>query len=659
MFRAKLPFIMLAVAFLCSSYRAFAIDDWQPINPEELAMKADPAHPGDAIMLYHEETADDMTGHRYVYKRVKVLNERGMRFANVEIGYDAGVSGISDIKGRSIAPDGTITPFTGKAFNSTIVKAHGVKYLAKTFTLPNVQIGSIIEWKYTEFWDDFVFAPRWILQDSLFQKRAKFSFVPFQKSGYDIRDSRGDIKDRVYYQVFGLPENTVIKTVANKRMELELKDIPAFEEEDFAPPDELLKMRVNFYYGTEKMAKPEEFWRNEGKYWTKDLDSFAGHSAAVANQAGQVVASTDTPEQKARKIYAYVQRIKNLNYVSKDGSLEEMVVRASKEKRTVDNVIRNNEGYRDEIARLFWGMARSANLTAYMMRVADRDEYFFQSTVPNPGQLTSEIVAVVLDGKEVFLDPGTPLCPYGLLSWRHNSTQGMRQMPDGGTALAVTPPASYKDAIGKRVGHIVLNDDGSAKGTVAVAWAGEEALTHRLSGLKTDDAGRKKELEDELKAILPSGASVQLDKATGWEEPDAQLKANFIIEIPSYASNTGKRMLVPTNMFQTRSRQPFVHGDRKHPVYFNYPYYEMDDTEITFPPAFHMESLADEGTPVKTEYSLYKVKHSIAGNKVTISRDFAMAGIGFQQKDYPELRKFYNDVNARDSEQLVLSAAQK
>jgi hypothetical protein len=529
----------------------------------------------------------------------------------------------------------------------------------KTFTLPNVQLGSIIEWKYTEFWDDFVFAPRWILQESLLQKKAKFSFVPFQKSGYDIRDSRGDVKDHVYYQMFGLPESTVIKSVANNRMELELKDIPAFEEEDFAPPAELLKMRVNFYYGTTKMTKPEEFWRNEGKYWIKELDTFAGHSAAVSSAVSQVVTPTDTPEQKARKIYAYVQKIKNLNYVSKDGRLEEMVVRDSKEKRTVENVIRANEGYRDEIARLFWGMARAANLTAYMMRVADRDEYFFQSTIPNPGQLTSEIVAVVLDGKEVFLDPGTPLCPYGLLSWRHNSTQGMRQMPDGSTALAVTPPANYKDAIGKRVGHIILSDDGSAKGTVAIAWSGEEALAHRLNGLKTDEAGRKKELEDELKAVLPSGASVQLDKATGWEEPDAQLKANFIIEIPSYASNTGKRMLVPTNMFQTRSRQPFVHGDRKHPVYFNYPYYEMDDTQITFPSAFHMENLAEEGTPVKTEYSLYKVKHNVAGNTVTISRDFAMAGIGFQQKDYPELRKFYTDVNARDSEQLVLSVAQQ
>jgi Domain of Unknown Function with PDB structure (DUF3857) len=654
MFRAKLPLIVLAVVSLCSSYRAFAFDDWLPINPEELKMTAYPEHSGDAIILYHEETADDMTRHRYVYMRVKVLTEKGKSYANVNIPYDGSFVGISDLRARTIAPDGTITPFTGKAFNTTIIKAHGVKFLAKTFSLPNVQLGSIIEWKYTAYWDDFVIAPRWVVQEDLFQKKARFTFVPMIKPGHEIIDSRGDIKDRVFHMAIGLPEKSEVKSTPNDRYELELHDIPAYEEEDFAPPADMMKMRVNFYYGTDKMAKPVEFWKNEGKYWTKELDTFAGHSAAVSNAVGQVVASTDTPEQKARKIYAYVQKIKNLDYALKEGSLEEMMVRESKEKRTVDNVIRKNEGYRDEIARLFWGMARSANLTAYMMRVADRDEYFFQSTIPNPGQLTSEIVAVVLDGKEVFLDPGTPLCPYGLLSWRHNSTQGMRQMPDGSTALAVTPPASYKDAIGKRVGHIVLSDDGSAKGTVAIAWAGEEALAHRLNGLKTDEAGRKKELEDELKAVLPSGASVQLDKATGWEEPDAQLKANFII-----ASNTGKRMLVPTNMFQTRSRQPFVHGDRKHPVYFNYPYYEMDDTQITFPSAFHMESLAEEGTPVKTEYSLYKVKHNVAGNTVTISRDFAMAGIGFQQKDYPDLRKFYTDVNARDSEQLVLSVAQQ
>ena len=130
--------------------------------------------------------------------------------------------------------------------------------------------------------------------------------------------------------------------------------------------------------------------------------------------------------------------------------MEDLLSRESGEKRTVDRVLEKNEGYRDEIARLFWAMARAANLQAYAMRVADRDEYFFQQNVPNPAQLTSEIVIVMVDGKEIFLDPGTPLCPFGHLAWQHTSTQGIRQTADGSTALAATPEANYKDAISKR-----------------------------------------------------------------------------------------------------------------------------------------------------------------------------------------------------------------
>lgn len=658
MLRAKLPFIAAAVIFLCLPYRAFAGDDWQPINPEELKMTADPAHPGDAIMLYHEETADDMTRHRYVYKRVKVLTEKGKDLANVEIEYYGSVVGISDIKARTIAPDGTITPFTGKAFNNTVVKSHSSKYLAKTFTLPNVQVGSIIEWKYTEFWEDLLFAPHWVVQEDLFQKKAKFTFIPFQKAGYTIHDERGDIKDRLFYLLIGLPENTAVKSQTNGRMELELKDIPAFQEEDFAPPADISKMRVNFYYGTNKMAKPEQFWKDEGKYWNKEVESFAGHSTAVLAAVNQVTSPSDTPEQKAHKIYAYVQKIKNLSYVSKEGMLETILTRENKEKRTVNDVLHNNEGYRDEITRLFWAMARAANLPSYMMRVSDRDEYFFQPTVPNPGQLTSEIAIVVLGDKEIFLDPGTPLCPFGHLAWQHNSTKGMRQEPDGSILLAITPLANYKDAISKRVGHITISDDGSAKGKIGIAWAGEDALIRRLRALRTDDAGRKKELEDELRALLPQGTSVQLDKVTGWEDGEAELTANFSIDIPSYASSTGKRLLVPTNLFQTRIAQPFAQSERKQPVYFNYPYYHMDDTQITLPATFHIENMAQDGEPIKTDYSLYKVKHSLTGNTVTISRDFAMAGIAIPQKDYPSLRKFYSDVATSDAQPLVLTAVQ-
>jgi len=656
MFRAKQSLLFLAVVCLVSSCLVYAMDDWQPINLEELKMTADAAHQGDAIILYHEETADDMTRHRHVYKRLKVLTEKGKDRASVEIPYDASYIGIADIRARTIAPDGTITPFTDKAFNSTIVKAHGVKYLAKTFTLPNVQVGSIIEWKYTEYWENYVFAPHWVLQDDLLTKHAKFTFIPMFKAGHYVEDRRGDIKDRVYYTLIGLPENTAIKTVANNRMELELNDIPAFEEEDFAPPAAVLKMRVNFYYGTEKMSKPQEFWKTEGKYWSKEVDKFAGHSAAVSAAVSQAVSPADAPDQKARKIYAYVQKIKNLTFTSREGAVEELLGREGREKRTVDNVLEKNEGFRDEIARLFWAMARAANLQAYTMRVADRDEYFFQANVPNPAQLTSEIVIVMVDGKEIFVDPGTPLCPFGHLAWQHTSTQGIRQTADGSTALATTPVANYKEAISKRVGNITISEDGSAKGTIGIGWAGEEALVHRLRSLKTDAAGRKKEPEDNPRSMPPAGATVQLTSAAGWEDAEKQLSATFKVEIPSYASSAGKRMLVPTNLFESRNRQPFAHGERKQPVYFNFPYYLVDETTITFPAAFQMENL-QEVQPIRTDFSLYTLTHSAKGNNVTINRTYAMAGIAFHQSEYADVRKFFDGVNAGDTQSLVLTSA--
>jgi hypothetical protein len=109
-------------------------------------------------------------------------------------------------------------------------------------------------------------------------------------------------------------------------------------------------------------------------------------------------------------------------------------------------------------------------------------------------------------------------------------------------------------------------------------------------------------------------------------------------------------------MFQTHTQQPFSHGERKNPVYFIYPYYSMDETQITFPASFHLENASDI-QPVKTEYSLYKMTHAANGNMVTTSRDFAMAGIAFQQKDYADLRKFYSAVTTGDSEPLVLTTA--
>src|SRR5437899_3692338 len=185
--------VAVALMFLvlcCFAIPAVAFQEWQPIRQDDLKMAFDPAHPLAAVMLYREETTDDLKSTSYFYVRVKVLTEKGKGWANVEIPYDGAAFHIIDVKARTIAPDGAITPFTGKAFDNTVVKGRGIKYLAKTFTLPNVQVGSILEWKYTTYWDDhIVHAPKWTVQTDLIQQRAKFTFIPFLKNNAVIENN--------------------------------------------------------------------------------------------------------------------------------------------------------------------------------------------------------------------------------------------------------------------------------------------------------------------------------------------------------------------------------------------------------------------------------------------------------------------------------------
>ena len=43
----------------------------------------------------------------------------------------------------------SMVDFDGKVFEKELVKIRGVKYMAKTFTLPDVQVGTIVEYLYS------------------------------------------------------------------------------------------------------------------------------------------------------------------------------------------------------------------------------------------------------------------------------------------------------------------------------------------------------------------------------------------------------------------------------------------------------------------------------------------------------------------------------
>ncbi len=176
--RVFLPAFLLSI----SSIPALAAT-WKQPTPDELKMTADPAAPdAPAVYFFREEIVDDKLHYHHLYAQIKVLNDKGKeQFSDIEIPYEAGVISVRALEGRTIHPDGTVVPFTGKPYDKELVKSGTTTIKAKVFSMPEVTVGSIVEYEYDLQYDDnTVIAPDWDLQQSVFVHHAHYRFVPIE-----------------------------------------------------------------------------------------------------------------------------------------------------------------------------------------------------------------------------------------------------------------------------------------------------------------------------------------------------------------------------------------------------------------------------------------------------------------------------------------------
>ena len=190
----------IALFLLCvtsTPRSAPAGDDWQPIAPEDLALKDNPASPGaHAMILYRESMVDAVQSSVREYVRIKIFTEEGRKEANVEIPFVKGFDDIQDVRARTIRPDGTVVNYEGKPFEKMVVKVSGYKVLAKTFTLPDVQPRCIIEYRYRDQSDPrLYYSQQWKVYGYLFTRQARFSIKPDKSNGSPV----------LMYRHYGLP----------------------------------------------------------------------------------------------------------------------------------------------------------------------------------------------------------------------------------------------------------------------------------------------------------------------------------------------------------------------------------------------------------------------------------------------------------------------
>jgi hypothetical protein len=419
------------------------------------------------------------------------------------------------------------------------------------------------------------------------------------------------------------------------------------------PPLNTLKWKVEFYYTYAHSGK--DFWDSETTTWAKSAERFTNPSGQIKQALSQIVAPSDTEEQKARKIYAAVMKLDNTRF-SRTKSEAERKAEKLKPIKGAEDVWKQQSGTDDDMALLFVAFARAAGLKVWPMEVVDRGKAFFDPSYLYAGQLNDYIAVLNLDGKDVFLDPGQKMCPFGLLSWKHTIASGFR-LSDKGAILATTPQGVFKTAVVQRTADLTVDTDGSVKGTIRYVMTGPEALHWRQLALQNDADEVKKQFNESIRADMPDGVEVDFDHFLALDEYESNLMATVKVS-GIIATATGKHFFLPGLFFQSHAKHPFVAQDKRSvPVDVHYASMEQDQVVYHLPAGYTVESAPQTAALTWPEHAMLKIASATKDSDVIVVRSFAHNYAILDSKEYTDLHDYFQKIALADQQQLVLTRA--
>ncbi len=692
--RQHLPCVLLLLwAVLLLAPPAFAAkNEWLPVAPEDLALKDNPADPGSHAMVLYSETVHDLE-ERFTsyYVRTKIFDQDGMKFARVEDRTVGQFQVIEDFHARTIHPDGSVVDFAGEPVPESRLGLGG-RYSVEVFTLPEVTPGSIVEYRYRRQFHPERLPSRqvrylppsaninqlltqsrhfyWPAQGELFTRTARFIVHP--QTGSWMPSGSPD------YRTDNLPAGTVV-TVKAGHLLCDASNVPAQAPLDFPPPARDLQGHIEMYYRQHKPETEKQYW---GQFAAGAVDfekKFLGSNKLARQIVAQIVQPGDSPEAKLRKLYARSQALRNLSFEPMPPE-EELKHNPLEPSENVDDVLRHGTGLSSEINLTFVALARAAGFEANSVHLASRNIQTFDMHRFDSSQLNTTAVWVRLADTEVLLDPGTPLCPYGMLPWQKSLSGGLRLMKESWKWLA-TPTPRPRDSRIERSAELQLSPEGKLRGTMHVRLFGQEALELRLQNLGLSEEERANHLSARIRECLPGDVSIEHFAARGWDSSEGPLSADFQISIPTAAA-PDHGVLLPLFVSVAGQRKLFEGPARNFPVHFNYPFEEVDGIGIALPsgmtwehplprqgftfdvPGMRISPPVDSGivtlrrrTPGEVAGAAFESSSALLDSSLMVKRTLLVAVDVVPGDKYSELRNFFIGVRAADAEKVALRRA--
>jgi Domain of Unknown Function with PDB structure (DUF3857)/Transglutaminase-like superfamily len=654
-------FVLLAAGAISANGQPAPIDiAWLPITDAEREMKA-PVVEKDAgveALFWRVHVRDEvMAGQElqrvfYHYVRLKVFDEKGKeKAATIDLPFSDKTS-ILYVVGRTIKADGTEVDLKkDSVYDRDLIRAGRSKLRVKSFAMPGVEPGAIVEYRWREISHD----PQSLYMRVQFQRE-----FPVQKVTYFFAPLS---REYTSYQMAIRPFHCVLPPLQDDRdgfQSVTLENQPAFHDEPMMPGEPNVRAWALIFYSHGERREPDKYWTNVGKeQYNRYLKPAMKANDEIKQAAAAATANAKTDEEKVLALIQYTRKNLRDLFGSEvtDADRAQILKEMPKDRyRTAVEILKSGMGDSSELNTFFAAMANSVGLEVRPALTADREDIVFIPAMTDQYFLENVDMAVNIGGNWKIYDVSARDLPANMLSWREEGMQAL--LSDPKKPSFVTAPIALPEASARvRKAKLALSDDGSIDGDVDLQYFGHSARDRR-SELKADSDARRLELyKDQLTKLYPDGeiTDARIENAG---DPERPLTFHYHLKMSGYAQRTGKRILFQPFFFQRGVPPMFSASERKYPIYFPYAWQEHDSVTFELPAGFALDNAENPGSLNFGTPGAYKIQMMTKGSHELISdREFTFGNNGqilFEAGAYPQLKNLFDEIKRRDDHTISL-----
>lgn len=644
--------LFVAISFLKGSAQEFKLgkvsiaelrEKFHPIDTSAVA--AILFKKGKTYFTYNSKSG--FSANHVIEFRIKIYKKEGLSWANQTAYYYVGYDNVNDDKVR-FSSSVTYNLEDGKIVKTKLESEGTFKtkinkfWNQATITLPNVKVGSVIEFKYTLESENIIKFPDFEFQYDIpvnfFEYKTEvpeyFIYSSLQKGNLDIEtDSELVDSKKDYAQGY----KQINKWYA-------AKNIPALKHEKFVNNRD--NYRGAIISELEKERRPDwpvkdyaATWEGVAKTIFKDKEF--GEELKLkdyfATDLKVVIKDIVEPKERLFVIFKYVQKI--MNWDKKESYYVDKGVQRAYLERT---------GNVAEINLMLVSMLRSVSIKSNPVLVSTIDNGL--PVFPNRTVFNYVIAAAEIEGKQILMDATNKLTIPNVLPLKVLNWQGRLIIEDGSsTAIDLIPDALSEENF--TINAKINPELGSIAGLVNTQRTNYAAFNFRTTNATKNQEIYLENLENNLNNIEIDAYILQNKN----EDISKPVIENFNFKWNNAYDGIGEKIYINPLLFFTDTKNPFNQEERQMPIYFGFPHRYVYNITLEIPKGYVIESKPESIRFVtENKEASYMMTAISKENEINIKVIKDVNKAIFAVEDYTMLKDFFQNSIDKQNEKIVL-----